>query len=654
MQIIHPINAFFFTLFPNLENKNEEEITTSLKKYYTYGPFVPKVTIQDQVIYVEVDTMAIITQESDFNQAVGLCEKSDFETAKDVLEKLILRNPSNSEYHRILGQIHSEQGNQEKAINTLIDALRWDAKNGWALLMMGNIFARFQKDTTTALKYYDQAILANKVDHYTLSNIAYLLLQENKLIQAKKYANEALQIQPNYPNALFILGLIAESENASHTAFEYAILAIKQAAPTDPLHQNALQQAIEWATSLSEDFEGEKAMLAYRSQLEAEGGTDIEIEKDDNIAVVAKMEFAERYNRDHHLVKYKSNYPAVAHLVMHEMVHLDFVIQARKVNQNQLFLSTQQNKNTFLEGMQPAIQKLRNKGLPQENIQKFTEGVFNGLNLQTYNTPIDLFIEDLLFQKYEKLRPYQFLSLNRLMQDAIASVTDKMILEIVPAEIVSKSKIYSLVNALQFKDLYGINHIDKFQASKAELQQAHSFFKEFNELKNKRQPAEEYLLVKQWAKALDLTNNFELENENQYEAKSNIDTFLSQLEKDPFGLEAPEDPMQQKEMEIFQQNQQAEGTNSAVVMYIVSALQFFKNKTQAEIKTIAFEIAMLGTMGIDPNKKDYIISSISEKRFTGTQVLAYYYTSWRLAIPEHLAELGLDYGKEFELAIKIQ
>jgi hypothetical protein len=58
-------------------------------------------------------------------------------------------------------------------------------------------------------------------------------------------------------------------------------------------------------------------------------------------------------------------------------------------------------------------------------------------------------------------------------------------------------------------------------------------------------------------------------------------------------------------------------------------------------------------LGIDLNKKGYIIGSIPEKRFSGTQVLAYYYTSWRLAIPEHLAKLGLDYGKEFEMAEKI-
>lgn len=72
------------------------------------------------------------------------------------------------------------------------------------------------------------------------------------------------------------------------------------------------------------------------------------------------------------------------------------------------------------------------------------------------------------------------------------------------------------------------------------------------------------------------------------------------------------------------------------------------------IHFITFIDKILSTMGIYPNKKDCIIGSIPDKRFLGTQVLAYYYTSWRLAIPEHLAELGLDYGKEFELALQIQ
>jgi hypothetical protein len=62
---------------------------------------------------------------------------------------------------------------------------------------------------------------------------------------------------------------------------------------------------------------------------------------------------------------------------------------------------------------------------------------------------------------------------------------------------------------------------------------------------------------------------------------------------------------------------------------------------------------MLGTMGIDPNKKEYIISSIADKRFSGNQLLAYYYVSWAIAMPEQVQHLGLDFKKEYEMAKKL-
>ncbi|MBK8669134.1 MAG: hypothetical protein IPN89_06580 [Saprospiraceae bacterium] len=65
--------------------------------------------------------------------------KGKYADAKPILKKLIEKNPAISEYHRIMGQILSDEGDQDEAINCLIDSLRWDSKNGWALLMMGNI-----------------------------------------------------------------------------------------------------------------------------------------------------------------------------------------------------------------------------------------------------------------------------------------------------------------------------------------------------------------------------------------------------------------------------------------------------------------------------------------------------------------------------------
>ncbi|KAB2959088.1 MAG: hypothetical protein F9K13_11365 [Candidatus Methylomirabilis oxygeniifera] len=72
------------------------------------------------------------------------------------------------------------------------------------------------------------------------------------------------------------------------------------------------------------------------------------------------------------------------------------------------------------------------------------------------------------------------------------------------------------------------------------------------------------------------------------------------------------------------------------------------------IKEIAYEIALLGTQGFSPDQEGYKINAIPEKIFSGHHILAFYYVSWKLAIPEMLSQLHLPYDREFELAMKLQ
>jgi len=62
------------------------------------------------------------------------------------------------------------------------------------------------------------------------------------------------------------------------------------------------------------------------------------------------------------------------------------------------------------------------------------------------------------------------------------------------------------------------------------------------------------------------------------------------------------------------------------------------------------QIALIGTQGISPEKSNYIIPSIKGKQFSGYNLLAYYYVSWKLAIPEMLESLHLPYDGEYQLA----
>ena len=198
MQIIHKIDDFLFTIFPKLKiGGGNSLIISELENYYTCGPFKPKVTVDNEWVTIIIDTPTIISQEADYRKTVALCEKRKFAEAKPILKNLIQKNPTNSEYHRIMGQILSDEGDQEEAVNCLIDALRWDSKNGWALLMMGNIFAKFKNDVPTAMKYYDQALIANPNDNITINNIGANLMQQGKLEEAKNIFGKRLKLMIN-------------------------------------------------------------------------------------------------------------------------------------------------------------------------------------------------------------------------------------------------------------------------------------------------------------------------------------------------------------------------------------------------------------------------------------------------------------------------
>ena len=520
MQIVHKIDDFLFTIFPDLMGGGDQ-IISKLEKYYTYGPYKPKVSINNDWVTIEIDTPTILSQETDYRKTVALCEKGKYSEAKKLLDDLIKKNPTNSEYHRIYGQILSDEGAQGEAINSLIDALRWDSKNGWALLMMGNIFAKYKHDVPTAMKYYDQALKANPNDNIAINNIGANLMQQGKIEEAKKYFYEAIKINRDYPNTHFALGMIAEMENDLRSAFSSTIEVIKLNKNKDVLYQNSVRQAFEIAKRIVQKGDGEKIVKEYLHKLEFEGGAEITLIEDTEILTAAKFELDENYNRKKHVIRYNPNYPAGEHLMMHELVHLELIIEARKDDLNLLFISTQEHKATFIKGLEATIKEFHKIGISEKSIANYCSSLFEGMNRQIYNTPIDLFIENLIYNEYAELRPYQFLSLFTLIQEGLKAVTDKKIVDHSPKDILSKSKVYNIVNAIQFKELYGVDLIKDFYASPTELKQALGFYDEYVQYKTDRIPAKEYKLVLRWAKELKLDKYFGLVNEKGISHQAN-------------------------------------------------------------------------------------------------------------------------------------
>ncbi|MFZ4724530.1 MAG: tetratricopeptide repeat protein [Paludibacter sp.] len=650
MTIIYQKEDFLYTLFPELANGNDELIISTLTDYYSFGAYKPTVVISGDVIRIEIDTVSIQKHEADYRRVVALCEKGNYTTAKPILTKLIEQNPTNSEYYRIMGQILSDEGNQEEAINCLIDALRWDANNNWALTMMGNIFANYKADLPTAMKYYQRAILLQPEDFTTIYNVGALHFKEGNFTEAKNYLYQSLSINNTYPNSHHVLALMAMAENDIASAFYSATQSLRYNKRQDELYRKTLSLMVDAAQKLIQTDTGRTTYRNFRKQLETECGKTIDIVKDATIVTAAKCEFAEVHHRDRHIVLFKPDYKAVEHLIMHELCHLQLATEARKAGLNKLFTSDATKRTAFSNILEPTIQRLRKMRVDETEIGKFINGLFDGINLQAYNAPIDLFIEDMLYSSYPELRPYQFISLYSLIEESLNGITDKGIVEITPKDIFSKSKIYNMVSAMQFRDLFGIDLTAEFGATKSEQHQANAFYSEYTEYKSDRQPAEEYELVQHWAADLGLDGHFRLVDEKEFYAEKTTEKSLFNLfDNINIAAETTDTDSKESDMRRFLATQKANGTNSDIVIFMVEALHYFEKLPVETIKTIAVKIALQGAQGYDPLKQ-YTSEAFPGKVFGGYQMLAYYYVSFALALPEVLMELNLPYHEEYLLA----
>jgi tetratricopeptide (TPR) repeat protein len=670
MTIIHQVNDFLYSLFPETElfGQDPARLAEYLTDFYTYGPYRPKVTVDSNVVTVQLDTKAIANQQAEYNKVVKMCQEGQFKQALPRLRKLIEQNPTVSEYHRVLGQVLSETGDQEGALNALVDALRWDPRNSYALIMTGNIYARHQDDLTTANKFFDQALAINPKDFIAINNIGGNLMQLGRAQEAERYFEIAHELQPNYPNTLYALAMVRQQRRDYDAAFDLVLQALRNSSSGDPIRRGSLALVMQVAQQQSSSARTHELADSYQDQLEAASGKEIRVDADEQIPTAAKLEVAENYGRNYHQVWFKPSYPAVNHLVMHEMVHLDFMVQARQQGNNLLFTTSQAAKQAFIKTAHPQLKKLEKAGYSDQNIAGFIDSVFEGMMRQVYNAPIDLFIEDFLYKRYEKLRPTQFLSLHKLLREYIDAARNKQVATFSPPAVHRANTVLNLVAALHFKELFGLDLTRDFNAAQVDMKEAQRLWKEYQDYRTDRQPGEEYELVQNWGKDLGMVAYFELKGEAtvrneqaagraQTERQANLaaepngeqtpEELLAAIERDPLNLEGPEPSDARKEPVSYDDSPAGQ---MAVMFYCLDALKYLDGKSRDQVQEVAFEIGMLGRSGIDPDDRTlkFNLASVPGKTFTSLQMLAWMYTSFRELDPS--LDTGLDFAKEWQLA----
>lgn len=622
MQLLFQRDVFLSKIFNEVDITDDNKLLKAI--YAVYAPQRIKVSINDKEVKIDFLDQINTTGQEGFFKATELCRSGKYAQALPIFESLKEGMKTDSEFYRNYAQAYEEIGNYENAIDLLIESLRFDPNNKWALLLMGNIYIKHYTDFDTASTYFDRVIEVDPKNHLVLSNIGGMFLKAGKSKLAERFFKQALNSEDKFPNALHGMGILMHTEGRLLEAFDYGVKALKRAENKEQMnvfHGFVTNVASEYV----KDRKGNEALAAYFKEVQNLSKKLIKIEIKNMIESEAKLELAENYKRDHHLILYKENVVFVDHLIAHELTHLKYIQEARRDESNMQFTSGLLEKKRFKTLMEPVQKKLLNQGLAKDKVEKFIEMVFHGTNSRIYNAPIDLFIEDHIFNSLPELKPYQFLSLSTMGKLSLQAVTDPSILAVTPPEIISKIKVYNALSARQFDKLFGMQTEKDYPLSRQEKDMIDKFWDEFNEYRNDKEPGEEYELIENWGKDLGLNMYFKLQEEATIKEESK-----APLSIDDFDL----DKMNHDRIEAM-----------------TIALLYLGEKDQNKLEAIAFETAMLAKRGISDDEKGLTLHNIPEKTFDRDQFLAYYYVSWALIRPDFLNELGLDYEKEFQFAL---
>ena len=618
--------------FSNIdENSSNEEIISELKKYYGKNWIDVDVKIENDTITIQFKWEIKGADSYEIDGIAKLAQQWQFERARKKLKELLDKYPWESDLYRLYWQTLSDEWKVEEAEKRLIDCLKYNPDNKWWLVMLWNIYNQLWKKDL-AKKLYKRALEKDDNDIYALSNYWALCLEMWDNEDAEDVLLKAYEINKEYWITNYSLWILFVNKKEYLKAFDYILAAWDNIDKNDPRTQSVMKMILKICIAWDEDIVIEALYIPFKEKLEKELWKKIIFRKDDWISQCARVKIAEYYWTDEHIVLFNPNNHWYKYCIMHELTHLKMISEARKQGSNLIMTSSFEQKENLLNNIKD------NSNYMQIWMESSFNSWVDNILLQVYNSPLDLLVENYLYNEYKELRPSQLLFQLSLISQWIQVAQDNELKKRVPEIIYNANVIMNSISAQQIKDLYWIDKTEEFGHNDL-VRIWKKLYDKFFSKKDTIQPWEEYELVKLWAEKLWFLDYFSVEKED--------------LDKDNTWNIIKDDSEQLSIDEVTEEAKKiwwdSSDINMAVVMYCLAAIRFFKNKSKREIEMIWYELAVSWSNWIKYwEDSKYHINSIPWKEFTWYEFLSYMYVAWQILKPE--ADLWLDYSREYELA----
>lgn len=266
------------------------------------------------------------------DKALDLCNKKKFDEALPILEELIKEEPQNSEAWRNLAQIHwFHKHETEKAYDELIEALKCEPKNIWALVLMGNLLSKEMNDIDLAKQYYDKVLEYHPDNAIAINNIGATYMEREDFDSALPYLEKALALDDSYANSYYGLAIcyykLGRIEDAFDTCHKGALKSSDR--PENPaVREELLKLFLTVARDYAKKINYINVWKGIKDELEAVDHINIRFIEDKELSVNARFEYALTHNEKDHVIRYNPDKENIDHLFVHEMMHLKMQQQA--------------------------------------------------------------------------------------------------------------------------------------------------------------------------------------------------------------------------------------------------------------------------------------------------------------------------------------
>lgn len=575
-----------------------------------------------------------------FEKAAKRAKNGEFRKAKEIYERVLELDPARADARRELAMALFEIGDMEGAKNELIEALRLQPDDGWSYVVLGNIYMKHDVDLATAARFFTRALELKPGDPYALNGLAAASQKLGDSAKALECFDEAIAAHPEFANAWLGKAIVFDREDKTSRVIEVLDLMFSRAevmdARSQPVFTEARKLYLSAKSELSETqlSDGFKALENYKAEVAALSGYPVKVRMETvpgQLSGVAQI--AWKRGRDHHIVQISDRLapPDCQHIEGHELTHIRLEALARKRGRNRWFATTAGSRELAIRSLASDIKKLERKGYSDDSITRVVLDLVGGLCGCIFNTPLDMLVETMLHRDVPAMRHAQFVSLHRLAREALAATVHPEIRNTTPPKVLRALTALNGASALFLDDFtHGAtdfwNHYKRLDGANLSPR----LFDLWKDRRDSLQPGDEYDLVDSFADLLGLRD--------WYEWKPDPGTHEVTQEAVKEGTTNPE---------LLREKY------PAAVWFLLDALKRYAAMEVDQVRTIAFEIGMLGRSGLDYSsaEKKYSLQAIPGETFSGLQLMCLMHAGFKRIAPD--VESGMDLEEPFLQALKL-